>query len=92
MISKLSRAKAKQIKLKQRANERILFATTYNPMLSNMRRLIKKYLPVLHSDCDLKNIFSENSICTVFKRKRNLKEILSPSLYTRNKHEKNLMS
>ena len=60
----------------------------HNPMLPNMRSLIKKHLPVLHSDSDLKNIFPENSICTVFKRNRNLKEMLSPLLYTRNKNEK----
>ena len=53
-----------------------------------MRSQIKKHLPVLHSDSDLKNIFPENSICTIFKRNRNLKEILSPSLYTKNKNEK----
>ena len=52
-------------------------------MLPNMRNLIKKHLPVFHSDSDHKNIFPENSICTVFKRKRNLKEILYPSLYTK---------
>ena len=57
-------------------------------MLPNMRSLIKKHLPALHSDSDLKNIFPENSICTVFKRNRNIKETLSPSLYTRNKNEK----
>ena len=57
-------------------------------MLPNMRSLIKKHLPVLHSDSDLKNIFPENSICTVFKRNRSLKEKLSPSLYTKNKNEK----
>ena len=57
-------------------------------MLLNMRSLIKKHLPVLHSDGDLKNIYPENSICTVFKRNRNPKEILYPSLYTRNKNGK----
>ena len=57
-------------------------------MLPNMRSLIKKHLPVLHSDIDHKNILSENSICAVFKRNRNLEEILSPSLYTKNKNEK----
>ena len=87
-IAKLSRAEAGQIKPKQQANDLILFATTCNPMLPNMRSLIKKHLPVLHSDSDLKNIFPENSICTLFKRNRNLKEILSPSLYTKNKNEK----
>ena len=87
-ISKLSRAETRQIKPKQQANDGILFATTYNLMLPSMRSLIKKHLLVLHSDSDLKNIFPENAICTVFKRNRNLKEILSPSLYTKNKNEK----
>ena len=36
-ISKLSRAEARQIKPKQQANDRILFPTTYNPKLPNMR-------------------------------------------------------
>ena len=36
----------------------------------------------------VKNIFLENSIYKAFKRNRNLKEILSPSLYTKNKNEK----
>ena len=76
------------IKPKGQANDQILFATTYNPMLPNMRSLIKKHLPILHSDTNLKNIFPENSICTVFKRNRNLKEILSPSLYTKRKNDK----
>ena len=65
---KLPRAEARQIKPKEQANDRILFGRTYNPMLSNMRILIKKYLPVLHSDSDLKNIYLENSICMVFKK------------------------
>ena len=60
-------------------------------MLPNMRNLIKKHLPVLHSDSDLKNIFSENSICTVFKRNKNLKEILSPSLNTKRNKKRNLV-
>ena len=38
--SKLSRAEARQIKPKQQANPRILFATTYNHMLPNMRSMI----------------------------------------------------
>ena len=90
-IYKLSRVEARQIKPTQQANDRILFATTCNPMLPNMRNLIKKHLPVLHSDSDLKNIFSENSICTVFKRNKNLKEILSPSLNTKRNKKRNLV-
>ena len=89
-ISKLSRNEARKIKPKSQANDQILFTTTYNPMLPNMRSLIKKHLPVLHSDTNLKNIFPENFICTVFKRNRNLKEILSPSLYTKRKNVKKI--
>ena len=45
----------------------------------------------MHSNGDLKNIFLENLICTVFKRNRNLKETSSQSLHTKNKKEKNLV-
>ena len=56
-------------------------------MLLNMRCLIKKHLPVLHSDRNFENTFPENPIYTVFKRNRSLKKI-SLSLYTINKNEK----
>ena len=75
-ISKLSRNEARKIKPKGQANYQILFAATYHPMLPNMRSLIKKDKPILHSDTNLKNTFPENSICTLFKRNRNLKEYL----------------
>ena len=61
------------MKPKQQAKDRILFATTYNLIMPNMRSVIKKHLSALHSNSDLKNTFPENSICTVFKRNRNLK-------------------
>ena len=60
-------------------------------MLPNMRSLIKKHLPILHSDTNLKNIFPENSICTVFKRNKNLKETLSPSFIPNIKMTKKLI-
>ena len=41
----------------------------------------------MHSDSNLKNLFLRNSICTVFKRNRNLKEV-SASLYTKKKKKK----
>ena len=61
-------------------------------MLPNMRSLIKKHQPVLHSGSDLKNIFPENSICMVFKRNRNLKEILFHHCILEIKMKRNLMS
>ena len=77
-ISNVSRAETRQIKPKQKVNDWSYLAATYNPMLPNMRSLIKKQLPVLHSDSNLENIFPKNYICTLFKRNRNLKEILPP--------------
>ena len=71
-IYKLSRAEARRIKPKQQANDQILFATTYNHMLPNMRSLIKKQMPVLHSDSYPKNIFPENSFCTILKTAESL--------------------
>ena len=56
------------------------------------RSLIKKHLPVLYSDSDLKSLFPENSISTVFKKNRNVKDILSPSLYAKNKKNRSFMS
>ena len=57
-------------------------------MMPNIRTLIKKHLPVLHFDSDLKNIFLENFICTAFNRNRSFKETISLSLYPKNKKEK----
>ena len=68
-LSKLSRAEPRQTKPKQQANDRTLFATTYNPKFPNMRSLIKKHLPVLHYDHDLKEILAP-SMCTKIKMKR----------------------
>ena len=91
-ISKSPKAVTRQIKLNQKTNDRILFATTYNPVLPNMRGLIKKHLPVLHSDGDLKNIFPKTSICTVFKRNRNLKKYYLHHCILKVKVKINLMS
>ena len=67
-----------QSKIKQKAKKKKIYIYS----------LIKKHLPALHSDNDLKNISPEYSICAVFKRNRHHKEILSSSLYSKNKNEK----
>ena len=58
------------------------FVTSYNPILPNINSLINKYLPILHADLDLKELFPKKSTTTVYRRqKRNLKEMLAPSSY-----------
>ena len=61
-------------------------------MLPNMRSLIKKHLPVLYSDSDLKNVFPENSICTVLREIEFLKKYYLHHCTLKIKMKRNLMS
>ena len=89
-ISTISRSEARKARPKQQIGNKVMFITTYNPCLPDIKGLIKKHLPILHNDDNMKDSFPENSLCTVYKRNRNLKEILSPSLYTKKFNEKKL--
>ena len=51
----------------------------YNPNLLTITSLINKYLPTLHADLDLKEIFPRKSITIIYRRQKNLKEMLAPS-------------
>ena len=57
----------------------VQFVMPYNPNLPNINSLINKYLPTSHADLDLKEIFPTKSITTIYRRQKNLKEILAPS-------------
>ena len=72
-------------KLRQCTSQVSKFITTYNPMLPNIRKLVNSRLHMLHADETMKQIFPLNSITTVFKRSKNLKEMLAPSLYPTSK-------
>ena len=56
------------------------FVTIYNPSLPNMDTLVKKYLPLLHSDENLKELFPASAFNTTYRRNKNVKELLSPLL------------
>ena len=55
--------------------------TSCNPILPNIDSLINKYLPILHADLDLKETFPRKSITTVYRRQKDLKEMLAPASY-----------
>jgi len=59
----------------------IKFITTYNPALPNINKIIKDNLSILHTDEKFKEIFPPNTMKMIYRRERNLKEILSPSLF-----------
>ena len=53
-----------------------------------MDTLVKKYLPLLHSDENLKELFPAGAFNTIYRRNKNLKELLSPSLFPNRKSTK----
>ena len=62
--------------------------TQYNPLLLNIKTIIKKHLPVLHSS-EMLQIFPENTVNVRYRRNKNLKELISPSLFPRTIKENN---
>ena len=55
----------------------------YNPLLPNIKTIIKKHLPVLHSNQNMLENFPSNTINVTYKRGKNLRELISPSLFPR---------
>ena len=55
--------------------------TTYNPTLPNVHKIIQNNLSILHTDENMKKIFPSKPIKTFYRREKNLKEILSLSLF-----------
>ena len=54
----------------------------YNLLLSNVKTIIKKHLPVLHSNQEMLH-FPENTVNITYRINKNLKEIILPSLFPR---------
>ena len=57
--------------------------TKYNPRLPKINGIIKKHISILHSDDALKTFFSTDFFSTIYKRNKNLKELIAPSVYPR---------
>ena len=58
-----------------------------NPRLPKIDGIIKKHISILHSDDALKTVFPKDFFSTVYKRNKNLKELIAPSIYPKkNKH------
>ena len=49
-VEKLSRSEVRRRKVKPNQVRKLDFVITYNPSLSNMDSLVKKYLPLLHGE------------------------------------------
>ena len=55
--------------------------TVYNPIIKNLKTVIRNNLPILYSDPGMKNIFPEGSINITYKRGKSLRELISPSKF-----------
>ena len=80
-VSKITRTEARAKRPKTNQVSKIKFLTTYNPSLPKIDGIIRKHLSLLHSDDSLKQLFPANIFSTIFKRNKNLKEILALSKY-----------
>ena len=75
-VSQISRDNAWKPQRKVLRTDSVKFVTSYNPILPNINSLVNKYVTVLRADLNLKEIFRRKSITTVYKRQKNLKEML----------------
>ena len=77
----------------EEARNPILFKTTfstscnlitkYNPLLPNLKAIIRKHLSILYSNQQMLDIFLHNTRSVTCKRNKDLREILSPSSFPR---------
>ena len=62
--------------------------TQYNPLLPNLKTIIRNHLPILYSNQKTLDIFPHNTVSVTYKRNKNLREILSSSLFLRTAKQK----
>ena len=80
-ISKISREDASKNKPKTNQVSKIKFVTKCNPRLPKIDGIIKKNISILHNDDALKTVFPKVCFSTIFKRNKNLEELIAPSVY-----------
>ena len=79
-VRSISRSEAKQVK-RNVTKKSFKLVKVYNPTLNDLQKVIKNNLPSLYSDPDMKAVFPEGSINVTYKRGKNLKELILPSLF-----------
>ena len=76
-VAKISRETAQQPRVKIDFKV-TLFLTEFNPLLPDLNKLIRNRLPLLYNNPKKKIAFPEKLIKAIYKRGRNLEEILYP--------------
>ena len=79
-VKNISREKARRPK---KTSTSCNLITQCNPLLPNIKTIIKKHLPVLHSSHETLQISPENNVNVTYRLNKNWKEPISPSLFPR---------
>ena len=77
-LKKKTRSDARQKQTKQDKVSDLKFIISFKPALPNMHNIIQNNLSILHTDGKMKKIFLSKSIKTLYRKEKNLKEMLSP--------------
>ena len=80
-ISKISREDVRKNKPKSNQVNKIKFVTKYKPRLPKIDGIIKKHISVLHNDDALRTVFPKGCFSIIYKKNKNLKELIAPSIY-----------
>ena len=91
-VRKKTRAEARQKQNRKEKVSYVKFIATYNPALHNINKIIKNNRSILYTDEKMKKIFPPNTIKKLYRREKNLKEILSPSLFLSNAKQVELVT
>ena len=76
-IKKITREEARKPKLlKTTFSTSFNLIAQYNPLLPNVKTIIRKHLSVSYSNQQMLDIFPHNTITVTCKRNKNLREIL----------------
>ena len=87
-VFEITRTEARAKRTKNNQVNRIKFLTTYNQGLPKIDGIIRKHLSLLHSDECLRQLFPANMFSNIFRRNKNLKELLVPSKYPNPKNSR----
>ena len=79
-VRSISSSEERQVKRKV-TKESFTLVTVYNPLLNNLQKVLMNNLPLLYSDPDMRAVFPEGSINVTYRRRKNLKELISPFLF-----------
>ena len=77
-VPNMTRQEARKGKAKRDSNFCVL-SFKYNPRAPDIRKIVKKHLPIIDSDVVGRKILPATSIRVAYKRNANLKELLTPS-------------